>query len=90
MAIQFAQSGDGRLVLASNEVFESDVAAVVWYDSQRLIVLVFEDGSDRLMPLQVDGHVAAVIADAPDTVVVAVKPQDEEPYGYEVPLERLD
>ncbi len=88
--IHLAQSGDGRLVIASNEEFPSDIARVEYYRDIKLFMFVFEDESHdhRLMPYEVSDGISKIVKQSPE-VIVAVKTEEIEPYGYIAPLVQI-
>ena len=86
--IQLIKSGDGRLILASNQPFPSDIAHVEYYRDLKLMMLTFEgeDDGDMLMPSEISDDVAKVVTASPDVIVVTMEGQGSEPYGYITPL----
>lgn len=89
--IHLAQNEDGRLVIASNEKFPSEVRRVEYYRDMKLFVLVYseeEHGSD-LMPCEVSEETAVKVAKSPDVVIVVMANKEKEPYGYQVPLVQI-
>lgn len=89
--IQLAQSGDGRLIIASNQPFPADVERVEYYRDQKLFMLVFEghDGESDLMPCEVSDEVARTVHNSPEVIIIAMKEQGVEPYGYIAPLVQI-
>lgn len=89
--IQLAQNEDGRLVIASNEQFPSEVRRVEYYRDMRLFVLVYkeeEHGSD-LMPCEVSEETAVQVAKSPDVIIIVMADKSRKPYGYQVPLVQI-
>ena len=87
--IKLAQSPDGRLIIASNQEFPSDVSRVEYFRDLKLFMLTFECGEDALMPAEVSNDVALIIHNSPDIIVIAMKEEGKEPYGYVVPLVQI-
>lgn len=89
--IHLAQSGDGRLVLASNQALHADISRVEYYRDLKLFMLVFEgeDEQSDLMPCEMSDDVAKIIHSSPDIVVVAMNQDGQEPYGYIAPLVQI-
>ena len=89
--IQLAQSSDGRLIIASNQPFPADVKRVEYYREQKLFMLAFDDDekSSDLMPCEVSDDIAKIIHASPDVVIMAMKEEGSEPYGYIVPLVQI-
>lgn len=89
--IQLAQSGDGRLIIASNQRFPADVQRVEYYRDQKLFMLVFEGhtGESDLMPCEVSDDIAIIVKNSPDVIIIAMKEDGVEPYGYIAPLVQI-
>jgi len=89
--IQLAQSGDGRLVVASNQPFPADVQRVEYYRDLKLFMLVYEGEEEEsdLMPCEMPDNVTDLIHQSPDVVVIAMKEGEGEPYGYLAPLVQI-
>ncbi len=86
--ISLGQSNDGRLILASNQPFPSDVARVEYFRDQKLFMLIYEDtedGSD-LMPCEMNDTESEIIKGSPDILVIVKEHEDADPYGYVSPL----
>ena len=88
--IKLAQSNDGRLMILSNQPLGGEVVFVDWYETPRLLVLVLDDESEDIMPMEVDGSTAWIVGNAPDEVVIVLALPGEEPYGYQAQLRRFD
>ena len=88
--IHLAHTGDGRLVLACTEEFPSDVARVEYYRDIKLFMFVFEDEKDenRLMPHEISDDIATMVKKSPE-IIIAVKAEGIEPYGYIAPLVQI-
>ena len=89
--IKLAQSGDGVLVLASNQKFPSDIRRVEYHKEMKLMLLVYEndeDGSD-LMPTEISDPTHNIICKSPEIMIVAMAEGDKKPYGYHVPLVQI-
>ncbi|HPD83673.1 MAG: hypothetical protein R3D88_04535 [Alphaproteobacteria bacterium] len=89
--IQLAKSGDGRLIIASNQPFPADIRRVEYYRKQKLFNLVFEgrSGESELMPCEVQDDIAEIIENSPEIIVIAMKEKGVEPYGYLAPLVQI-
>lgn len=84
--IQLIQSNDGRLILASNQPFPADIQRVEYFRDLRLMMLSFEEEKgDSLMPCEIDSDVAKIIEASPN-IIIAMKEEGVEPYGYQVSL----
>ncbi|NCO03581.1 MAG: hypothetical protein GW903_05265 [Alphaproteobacteria bacterium] len=89
--IQLAQNKDGRLIIASNQKFPSEVRRVEYYRDMKLFILVYENedhGSD-LMPCEISEETAVKVIRSPDIIVIAMAEKGREPYGYQVPLVQI-
>lgn len=88
--IQLSKTKDGRLVLACNEEFPSDIVRVEYYRDIKLFMFVFEneDHDNRLMPREISDETATIVKQSPE-VIVAVKVDGIEPYGYIAPLVQI-
>ncbi len=89
--IKLAQSKDGRLIIMSNQPFESDVSRVEYYRDQRLMMLSFQHDEDAcdLMPCEITAEVDEIIRKSPDILVIAMAGKGVPPYGYEAPLVQI-
>jgi hypothetical protein len=89
--IQLAQSGDGRLIIASNQGFTADVQRVEYYRDLKLFMLVFEGQEEEadLMPCEISDDMAKIVHNSPDVIVIAMKEGNTEPYGYIAPLVQI-
>ncbi len=89
--IELGKSDDGRLILASNQPFPSDIARVEYFRDQKLFMLVYEDkeaGSD-LMPCEMSDDVSNIIRESPDIIVIAMTKENAEPTGYQTSLVQI-
>jgi hypothetical protein len=88
--IQLAQAKNGNLVLASDEEFPSDIARVEYYRDLKLFMLAFENENheNRLMPREISDDIASIVKKSPD-IIVAIKVEGVEPYGYITPLVQI-
>lgn len=89
--IKLAKSDDGRLILASNQPFPSDIARVEYYRDLKLFMLAYEneEDGDDLMPCEISDDVAKIVKASPDVIVIAMKEEGARPYGYVVPLVQI-
>jgi hypothetical protein len=91
--IQLAKSGDGRVVIASNQAFPSHVQRVEYYRDLKLCMLVFEDDDNGersdLMPCEVEDHAAQLIQQSPDAIIIEKKEGAGIPFGYIAPLVQI-
>ncbi len=86
--IKLAQSKDGRLIIMSNQPFQSNVSRVEYYRDQKLMMLSFQhdENASDLMPCEISAEVDEIIRQSPDILVIAMAGKDTPPYGYEAPL----
>lgn len=88
--IHLAKTRDNRLVLACSEEFPSDIARVEYYRDLKLFMLAFEgeDHEERLLPHELSNDIAQIVKQNPD-IIVAIKVEGVEPYGYITPLVQI-
>lgn len=86
--IKLGQAKDGRLVLASNQPFPSDIQHIEYYKDQRLFLAVYENekDGDKLLPCEISEDVAKIVEKSPEIMIVAMAYADKPPEGYDVPL----
>ena len=88
--IHLAQTNDGRLILASDQAFPSDIAHVEYFRDLKLFMLSYEDEkhSDDLMPYELPDNVAKIVIHSPNITII-VRENDDELYGYVVSLVQI-
>jgi hypothetical protein len=86
--ISLGQSNDGRLILASNQPFPSDVARIEYFRDQKLFMLIYEDSDDGsdLLPCEMSNAVSTIVKNSPDVVIIVQDHDKADPYGYVTPL----
>ncbi len=87
--IRLGQSMDGRLLIGSNEAFPSDVRHVEYYKDQKLFMLVYENSESDLMPTEISAETHDIIQSSPNVMIIAMAPDGQSPYGYQVPLVQI-
>jgi hypothetical protein len=89
--IQIARTNDDRIVIASNQVFPSQVRRVEYFRDLKLLMLVFqneEDGSD-LMPCEISDDTSTYITQNSSFIFMPIVTGQEYTMGYDVPLVQI-
>ena len=89
--IQLAQSGDGRLIIASNQPFPSTVQRVEYFRDLKLLMLSFEGQEEcsDLMPCEIEESVAKIVQASSEIIIVSIKNDGTQPVGYIAPLVQI-
>ena len=89
--IQLIQSGDGRLVIASNQPFPSAVQRVEYFRDLKLMMLTFEgeEETNDLMPCEINANVDKIIRNTPEIIILELKDKFIKPLGYIAPLVQI-
>lgn len=89
--IQLIQSRDGRLVIANNSAFQGMIERVEYFRDLRLLMLSYGDNEDEneLMTCEIESHVAPLIQNTSDIIILELKKEAQKQKGYLAPLVQI-
>ncbi len=88
MDIDLVISQSGAVMIASNEPFVDEVSRVEYHRDNKLIILVFDNGEDKLMDVEIHEDLLNSMEDI--TSIFVVYMQENKPHdGFEVPFIKI-